>query len=176
VQGEPTRIPEGRSRQEHLGVRSAVARLVDTDGKVVCTARFIATADDAVKIQVQLSRFTNASAGEHALIIHEKGSCMPTFAAAGGHFNPTGSSHGLLNPAGPHAGDLPNITIDGNGDAFYRVTTERAVLDAGSNSLFGADGSALLVHAAADDLVSQPDGGAGEAIACGVITTGSQQR
>jgi Cu-Zn family superoxide dismutase len=157
-------------------VRSAVARLVDRDGNVVGTARFVARQDDAVSIQVQLSRFTSAKAGEHALIIHEKGSCTPTFAAAGGHFNPAGSSHGLLAPAGPHAGDLPNITVDEDGNAFYRVTSARVTLGAGRNSLFGADGSALMIHAGADDLVSQPDGGAGEPIACGVITTGPQER
>jgi Cu-Zn family superoxide dismutase len=98
------------------------------------------------------------------------GSCEPTaFTSAGGHLNPGGRQHGLENPAGPHAGDMPNLTADASGRAVVDITTDRVSLDA-AGPLFDADGTAIVVHAAPDDNRTDPAGNAGARVACGVIT------
>jgi Cu-Zn family superoxide dismutase len=108
--------------------------------------------------------------GPHGVHIHEVGTCEgPQFTTAGGHFNPDKKQHGLLNPQGPHNGDLPNITIDANGTGRMETTTEHITLGAGLKSIFDADGSALVVHAGPDDFKTDPTGNSGGRIACGVI-------
>lgn len=107
--------------------------------------------------------------GTRAVHVHETGKCAaPDFASAGGHLNPDGKQHGLLNPAGPHAGDLPNISIGSDGTGRLETMNERLALRAGA-ALLDSDGSALVVHAAADDFMTDPAGGSGARIACGLI-------
>ena len=77
--------------------------------------------------------------------------------SAGAHFNPTKAEHGTENPRGPHAGDLPNITVDATGQGHLEVTASRVTLERGPASLFGADGSALVVHAGPDDMRADPE-------------------
>ena len=110
--------------------------------------------------------------GDHAMHFHEKPSCEPPdFKSAGGHFNPTGAHHGLKNPEGPHAGDMQNIHVAANGTSGDVVHDERVTLQQDKpNSLFANGGTALVIHAKADDMVSDPAGNAGDRIACGVIT------
>jgi Cu-Zn family superoxide dismutase len=108
--------------------------------------------------------------GEHALHFHETPKCEgPDFKSAGGHFNPTTKKHGMKNPEGPHAGDMDNFTVTAAGTAKATVTGANASLGTGPNSLLANGGTALMVHAAADDMKSDPDGNAGERIACGVV-------
>ena len=109
--------------------------------------------------------------GEHAIHFHEKPTCEPPdFKSAGGHFNPTGAHHGLKNPDGPHAGDMQNFNVATNGTSGDVIHNERVTLDEGKpNSLFANGGTALVIHAKADDMVSDPAGNAGDRIACGVI-------
>ena len=92
-----------------------------------------------------------------------------SFASAGSHFNPTGRQHGALNAQGPHAGDLPNVTIAADGKGRLESTTELISLVGGPSSVFDADGSAIVVHAAPDDFKTDPTGNSGARIACGVI-------
>ena len=109
--------------------------------------------------------------GEHALHFHMTPKCEgPDFTSAGGHFNPTAKKHGLQNPEGPHAGDMNNFTVTAAGTAKATVSNANVTLGAGANSLFANGGTALMVHAAADDMKSDPAGNAGARIACGVIT------
>lgn len=107
-------------------------------------------------------------AGVHAFHIHAVGRCEPPFTSAGPHFNPQQVPHGRQHPQGGHAGDLPNVTVPANGqvriDALARapLTGEGGILD--------ADGAAVVLHAGADDEVTDPAGNAGDRIACGVVT------
>lgn len=111
--------------------------------------------------------------GVHAIHFHAIGKCdapsSPAFSSAGAHYNPANLQHGLSNPAGPHAGDAPNFTVRADGTARVEFVTERVTITPGPATLFDADGSALVVHAAADDQVSQPSGNSGDRIACGVV-------
>ena len=102
--------------------------------------------------------------GPHGLHLHEKGLCDgPAFTSAGGHWNPTARKHGRDNPAGPHLGDLPNLEIaaSGQGTATFSVASASEMAD--------ADGTALVVHAKADDYRTDPSGNSGDRIACAVI-------
>jgi Cu-Zn family superoxide dismutase len=150
----------------------ATAQIQDTEGNQVGNATFTTTQDGAVEVQVQLSNFSAASEGEHGIHIHQVGQCEPPFESAGDHYNPTGAEHGFLSPAGSHAGDLPNIRVDGDGNANYTATTGLVTLQQGERSLADQDGSALLIHSNPDDYRSNPSGGSGDPIACGVITQG----
>ena len=109
--------------------------------------------------------------GDKGVHIHAVGRCEPpSFESAAGHFNPTNAEHGTANPRGPHAGDLPNLSVDATGWGHLEVTAKQITLDKGASSLFDADGSALVIHAGPDDLHTDPTGNSGARLACGVIT------
>lgn len=147
---------------------TAKATLVNTKGERVGEATLTET-PKGVKIVLQVEHLPP---GVHAFHIHENGVCAtPDFASAGGHFNPFGKQHGLENPAGPHAGDLPNITVAPDGTAKVEMLTKLVTLKVGpKNSLFKPGGTSLVIHAGPDDYVTDPAGNAGPRIACGVIT------
>jgi Cu-Zn family superoxide dismutase len=101
--------------------------------------------------------------GDHGLHLHAVGRCDgPAFQSAGAHWNPAGLKHGHLNAAGPHAGDLPNLTVSTNGRGAINFLATGGALD-------DADGTSLVVHAKADDYKTDPSGNSGDRIACAVI-------
>lgn len=105
-------------------------------------------------------------AGPHGAHVHTVGRCdAPDFASAGGHWNPTAKKHGAMNPAGPHEGDLPNLPVGSDG----RGTLGLIVPGATMASLLDADGAAFVIHAQADDLMTDPSGNSGARVACGVF-------
>ena len=111
--------------------------------------------------------------GVHGIHVHPIGRCdPPDFATAGTHWNPTGREHGINNPKGPHAGDMPNVTVAANGVLQETVTLPNATMA----QLLDADGSSIMIHAQADDYVSQPAGNSGPKIACAVIRPGAELR
>lgn len=107
--------------------------------------------------------------GAHGIHFHAAGRCDGDFTSAGGHFNPANRKHGLSAPGGPHAGDAPNFTVGADGRARVRFTSDRVSLTGGMASLADADGSAMIVHATADDQMTDPSGNSGARIACGVV-------
>jgi superoxide dismutase, Cu-Zn family len=147
---------------------SAHANIVNAQGTQVGTAK-LTPAGNGVKVSVKVSQLTP---GEHGIHVHTVGKCEgPAFTTAGGHFNPTSSHHGVhnTNTPHPHVGDLPNLVVGKNGKATTSFIIEGATLGDGANSLFHDGGTALVIHAKADDLMSDPSGNSGDRIACGVI-------
>ena len=108
--------------------------------------------------------------GEHAFHVHAVGKCEPPFDSAGGHFNPDSHKHGLIAAEGAHAGDMPNLHIPAGGELMVEVLNAAITLEKGKpNSVFDADGSAIVIHAGKDDYSTDPTGNAGGRIACGVV-------
>lgn len=108
--------------------------------------------------------------GTHGFHIHETGRCEPDFGAAGGHYAPEGNRHGIMDPDGKHAGDLPNAHIPSTGRVEFEVMAHGITTRAGvEGTLFDDDGSAFVLHAGSDDYRSQPSGDAGDRVACGVV-------
>lgn len=143
---------------------TAVAELIGPDGQARGTVT-LSEGPNGVLIQV---RAANLALGEHGFHIHQTGACAPDFGAAGGHYNPDGSGHGLMHEGGPHAGDLPNIHADATGGAKADVFTDAVTLAEGAaNTLFDADGSAIIIHESPDSYGAEA--GAGGRVACGVI-------
>jgi len=112
---------------------------------------------------------TGLPPGPHAIHMHEVAKCEAPFTSAGDHFNPAAKKHGLQNPEGPHAGDMANFTVAANGTAKTTITNQNVTMGDGANSIYTNGGTALVIHAAADDMKSDPAGNAGDRIACGVI-------
>ncbi len=111
-------------------------------------------------------------AGAHGFHIHETGACDAAdgFQSAGGHFGGLSDTHGILVAGGPHSGDMPNIHVPENGALMIEVLNTLVSLNEdGDGYLMDENGSAILIHADADDYESQPSGAAGDRIACGVI-------
>lgn len=109
--------------------------------------------------------------GEHAIHIHNKGKCTPPdFLSAGDHFNPEDKEHGLLNPKGAHAGDLPNLLVDDAGKVKIDVMAPNVTFKEGKTSLYTKDGTSIIIHENADDGMTQPAGNSGDRIACGEIS------
>lgn len=146
--------------------QSASAPLKNADGKEIGSANLTQT-PHGVLINVSVK---GLPPGEHAFHVHAVGKCEPPFTSAGGHFNPASKKHGMMAPEGQHAGDMPNLHIPQSGDLTVEVLNTNITLEKGKpNSVYDADGSAVIIHAGKDDYKSDPTGDAGGRIACGVI-------
>jgi Cu-Zn family superoxide dismutase len=153
-------VPCGQSAQ------MAYATFINQHGHQLGTATLTQT-PHGVLITADLS---GVPPGEHGFHIHETGRCdPPSFESAGAHYALRGQQHGYLGAGGAHAGDLPNQFVGQDGRLRTHVFTPSVTLRAGQATLFDADGSALVVHAKADDYRSQPAGEAGGRLACAVI-------
>jgi Cu-Zn family superoxide dismutase len=149
---------------EHAG--TARTEIIDAQGARVGEATLTESAEGVTVA----ATFTDLPPGEHALHVHTVGRCEAPFESAGPHFNPTGRRHGRDNPEGPHAGDLPNLQVSELRRASIVVLLPDVSLTDGSAALLDHDGASLVVHEKADDHMTDPAGGAGARIACGVLT------
>lgn len=148
------------------------ATLMDADGRNVGRA-ILTQGPTGLLIRIEADGLTPGWHGAH---IHAAGQCEAPFTSAGGHINhgEPQAPHGLLNAQGPDDGDLPNVFADAEGRVRAEVFTTRARIarDGPGQWLWDADGSALVIHAAMDDHASQPIGGAGARVVCGVMAAG----
>jgi Cu-Zn family superoxide dismutase len=143
----------------------ANAQLKDKSGKAVGDVD-LTQGPGGVLLRISLK---GVPAGEHAFHIHAVGKCEAPFESAGPHFNPTNHKHGMMAGEG-HAGDMPNLHVPQGGELKVEIVNRAITLEKGKpNSVFDSDGSALVIHAKADDYKSDPAGNAGDRIACGVI-------
>lgn len=141
----------------------AVAVLHPTEGSSVRGVIYFTRTEGKVAVTGDVNGLTP---GLHGFHVHELGDCSaPDGTSAGGHFNPENKKHGAPAELERHVGDLGNLEADANGRAFYNWQDPLLVLS-GPNSIIGR---AVIVHAGADDLTSQPTGAAGGRAACGVI-------
>ena len=143
--------------------RTATAPLRTATGADVGT---VTATEMAGGIQIMIDA-RGMPAGVHGAHVHTTGRCdAPDFTTAGGHWNPTAKQHGTSNPAGPHAGDAPNLTIGADGSGSVTIMLPAGTMD----GLLDADGAAFVIHANADDYKTDPSGNSGGRIACGVFT------
>ncbi|MFB5662427.1 superoxide dismutase family protein [Alteribacillus sp. HJP-4] len=165
-EGTDEQANEDESADENSKTASVTLR--DQEENEVGTAE-LEEGSDGVSIQLEASGMPENS--EHGFHIHETGACEPPdFESAEDHFNPEDSDHGKDTEDGPHAGDLPNITTNENGEVKEDLTAENVTLAAGEqHSLLENEGTSLVIHEMPDDYESQPSGDAGDRLACGVI-------
>lgn len=140
--------------------------LKDAKGNSVGMAMISAAKGGGISIDLDVK---GLPPGEHAIHVHAVAKCEPPFTSAGGHFNPANKKHGMQNPEGAHAGDMPNFTVAANGTAKTTIVNKNVVMADGPNSIYANGGTALVIHAAADDMKTDPAGNAGDRIACGPI-------
>ena len=136
-------------------------------GEAIGTAT-LTSAGSGVSIALDV---TGLTPGVHGVHLHQVPKCEgPAFTSAGPHLNPDNKKHGMENPEGPHAGDIPNFTVGADGTAKTTIAAQHVSLGTGMNSLFNNGGAAIVIHAAADDNKTDPSGNSGDRIACGTIT------
>lgn len=140
----------------------ASATLRNVDGEIVGEVMIRDTEHGALLH----ARLLDLPPGAHAFHIHETGTCEPPFASAGGHYNPDNTGHGLDDPQGRHAGDMPNVHVPASGAMQLEILNEAVTVD---ELLEAADGTAIVMHEDADDYSTDPAGAAGSRIACGVV-------
>lgn len=158
-------LPEKPPSASLPSMMNARATMIGGEGNEIGKANLI-EGPNGIVLRIALEEGA-LEPGWHGLHLHQVGDCsdVGTFKKSGGHVGKIDGGHGLLNPQGPEAGDIPNIWVAADGSAGYEVFT---TLTTGAE-LSDEDGAAIIIHANEDDHMSQPIGGAGPRVACGVI-------
>jgi Cu-Zn family superoxide dismutase len=157
--------PPAQTEQGEVRPRQFTAPLFDAQNRNVGT---VTAVQRGTNVQMQVS-VTGVPAGTHGAHLHEAGMCdAPAFTTAGAHLNPTGRQHGMRNPRGPHFGDLPNLVVGADGRGSMEATVAGS-LTPGQAPIFDGNGTSFVIHAAADDQVTDPSGNSGARIACAVL-------
>jgi len=144
---------------------SAVAKLEPRSGSNVSGSVTFTQIGDVVRVTGEITGHTK---GPKAMHIHEKGDCSDDKAMnTGGHFNPHKMKHGGPYDPVKHAGDLGNISVNDQGAAKVNFTV--GDISVSKDKSDGIIGRAVVIHAAVDDLKTDPTGNAGGRVACGVI-------
>ena len=168
-------VASGMPSRVHAADRTPTyaAYIVDSAGKEVGTATFVAIDTGGVQVRVDT---VGLAPGKHGMHIHETGSCnalvdttgkSTPFGAAGDHFDPQGTTHHAGPTGVGHAGDLPNITASDTGHARTTFFTDRLSLRPGPTSILGR---AIMIHAKEDNYTDEPvNGGSGGRVECGEI-------
>ena len=140
----------------------STADLVSSSGAILGTVR-VFSEPTGVMLRIDAA---GVPAGQHGVHVHATGRCDPPgFTSAGPHWNPGERKHGHRNPAGFHMGDLGNLGVGADGKLVAGLLVPQATIDA----LRDTDGAALVLHAKADDEVTDPSGNSGDRIACAVL-------
>ena len=151
-------LPSADAKQAHAMIDSL------SDSGVTGIAVFTQNGDQITFT----AEIQGASPGLHAIHIHAYGDCSaPDGTSAGGHWNPTDVAHGKWGEGEFHLGDIGNISVGEDGTGSITLTTD--LWEIGTGSDIDVVGKGMIVHADADDFVSQPSGNAGARIGCGVI-------
>ena len=155
---QDTLIPSTPSQQ-------AIAVIGPASGSNLTGTAIFTRSGDTITLLVQI---WNVSPGLHAVHLHETGDCSaPDGTSAGGHWNPTNVAHGKWGEGEFHLGDIGNITVREDGTGEIELTTD--LWEMGTGSILDVVGTGIIVHADADDFVSQPSGNAGARIGCGAV-------
>jgi superoxide dismutase, Cu-Zn family len=158
----------GQASQQTGTQPGATADILSPVEESIGKAQFFA-AQDGVRIELNVVQQVPGMHGWHIL---SAGKCEgPDFKSAGPHFNPFGKKHGMENPDGPHAGDLPNFQAGMDGRAMVSILAKGVTLGPGPNSLLAPGGTSIALDEGIDDYKTDPDGNSGAHIDCGVIVT-----
>ncbi|OLP65121.1 Superoxide dismutase-like protein YojM precursor [Bacillus pumilus] len=145
-----------------------VTSLINESGQKLGTIELKESATSGLDLHVKAK---GLPPGPHGFHIHETGKCeTPDFETAGAHFNPTHREHGFDNPKGHHAGDMPNLQVGADGQIDVVVNVPDVMLKKGTHPFMDQNGRSFVIHAEADDYLSNPSGNSGKRIACAAMT------
>ena len=145
----------------------AMSTIINQAGETIGEATY----EQGPKGVVVYIKVSGLTPGRHGMHFHAAGKCEggEKFKTAAGHIDPAKKPHGFLHPEGPHEGNLPNLIVAADGTAEVELYTSLVSISDGSAALLASDGSTLIIHENPDDHSTQPIGGAGGRVACGLV-------